>query len=398
MNTAHSRILCFVFFLCGFVNLFCQESEIKISSDFPGGNIVVDEISGDTIKLRADQRDTRGYWHYFYFKISGISGKTLCFQFPKEQTYGKFGPGYSINSDEKWNWYGENSYSNHGFEYRFEESDTVAYFSNGFPYTQKDLNNFMERMSGNESIVMNTLVDSRKSRAVEQIVIKPHKETKYKVLITARNHANEMMTNYVLEGIIESVLNEINLSFLREAVEFMIIPFVDKDGVEDGDQGKNRKPWDHNRDYNENSIYPETRALMTEVDHWSNNKLKVVLDLHCPMMTGYDASHIFLIGSRDKKIQQQEEVFAEILDKNSVGDLKFHKEHLMKYGKSWNVGSNYTEGTTCAAWGATIPGIAYSQTIEFPYANISGVSVSKDGARTFGKTIAYSLQEYLINL
>jgi murein tripeptide amidase MpaA len=32
----------------------------------------------------------------------------------------------------------------------------------------------------------------------------------------------------------------------RERFRFLAVPFMDKDGVEDGDQGKNRRPRDHN--------------------------------------------------------------------------------------------------------------------------------------------------------
>ena len=55
-------------------------------------------------------------------------------------------------------------------------------------------------------------------------------------------------------------------SLVREGCEPRIriealVPFVDKDGVEEGDQGKNRAPRDHNRDYAGASMYPETGAL-----------------------------------------------------------------------------------------------------------------------------------------
>jgi hypothetical protein len=38
-------------------------------------------------------------------------------------------------------------------------------------------------------------------------------------------------------------------------VEFCIAPFMDKDGVEEGDQGKLRWPHDHWEDYAEGSRY-----------------------------------------------------------------------------------------------------------------------------------------------
>jgi hypothetical protein len=46
-------------------------------------------------------------------------------------------------------------------------------------------------------------------------------------------------------------------------------------------------------------------------------------------------------------------------------------------------------------WTKSLEGISLSSTLEFPYANVSEIPVSKDSARIFGKAIAYSIQEYL---
>src|SRR5699024_2891825 len=130
------------------------------------------------------------------------------------------------------------------------------YFSVCFPYTQKDLNAFLSNVRNKRLIKSDTLCFSRAGRAVEELSIKPSEEVKYKVLITARHHAGETAANFVMEGIISSILNEADLQYLRKYVEFSFIPFVDKDGVEDGDQGKGRNPHDHNRDYRKSPIYP----------------------------------------------------------------------------------------------------------------------------------------------
>ena len=81
------------------------------------------------------------------------------------------------------------------------------------------------------------------------------------VLLTCRHHACEMMASYSLEGIMEAVLASDEGRRLREQVEFFVVPFMDKDGVEEGDQGKNRKPHDHNRDYDGESLYASVRAV-----------------------------------------------------------------------------------------------------------------------------------------
>lgn len=59
----------------------------------------------------------------------------------------------------------------------------------------------------------------------------------------------------------EAVLDAADVRWLREQVEFFVVPFMDKDGVEAGDQGKNRRPYDHNRDYQGESLYASVRAM-----------------------------------------------------------------------------------------------------------------------------------------
>ncbi len=276
--------------------VFAQKEPIQIQTNFPGGNIIVEKIQNDTVWLRPDLRDTQGHWFYWYFRITGIAGRTVHFQFSAKPVIARFGPAYSINDDNTWKWYGEKSYTEDGFTFPFSQTDTAAYFSMAFPYTQKDLWEFLKNQKSANLLKLDTLCFTRKGRAVEQIHFFPQQAAKYKVLIVARNHACEMMADYVLEGIISSILNETGLQYLRDYIEFCFIPFVDKDGVEDGDQGKNRKPRDHNRDYGDHSIYPSVKAIKAKIPDWSEDKLKITLDLHCPYIKGKTDEYAYFVG------------------------------------------------------------------------------------------------------
>ncbi len=204
-----------------------------------------------------------------------------------------------------------------------------------------------------------------------------------------------MAANYVIEGIIQSITNETDLQFLRDYVEFRIIPFVDKDGVEEGDQGKNRKPRDHNRDYWDNSIYQSVKAIKSEIPGWSEGILEIALDIHCPWIKGNYHENIYLVGTEDTINEQQQIIFSDLLEKNCTGELNYYRKDFMYFGKAWNTNKNYHEGISFKNWATTIEGIALSTSMEFPYANVSGVPVSKDNARIFGKAIAFSMMDYL---
>jgi hypothetical protein len=204
-----------------------------------------------------------------------------------------------------------------------------------------------------------------------------------------------MMANYVLEGLIDAILNDPGLDWMEENVAFRIIPFIDKDGVENGDQGKNRIPRDHNRDYDRHSIYTVTKELQENIPEWAAGKLKIALDLHCPWITGENNEWIYLVGSSDTENEKQQIRFSELIQKYTHGDLDFDHAHFLPFGKAWNTKDNYVQGISFDTWAGTIPGVRLSTTIEFPYANVSGTRVTRSSAREFGRAVAFATMEFL---
>lgn len=389
LTTIHLFIICHV----------NAQNTIRISSDFPGGNIVVNKISKDTVWLAPDLSFTEGNWFYWYFKVSNISGKRVTFKFNQNNLIAKFGPTYSINNDQTWKWLNEYQVEDSSFSFSFSKQDTIAFFSIAFPYTEKNLYTFLSNLNNKKLLKVDTLCLSPENRIIEKITITPtiNKSTS-KVIITARHHACEMMANYVVEGIIESLLNDKNLEYLREHVEFLFIPFMDKDGVENGEQGKNRIPRDHNRDYVNEPIHKSTATLRTIVPEWSEGKLEMAIDVHCPALKGNGHEFIYLVGASDSTIENRQIQFSKLLEKNSLGDIKAYHKNFLSFGVGWNTTSNYSKGMSFSRWAGMIDDISLAATLEFPYSNVSGIPVSKDGARIFGKTIAYSIKEYLISI
>jgi len=365
------------------------QKELKITSDFPGGNIVLLKISGDTVWVKPDLTHTEGNWFYWYFKVSGISGRCITFRFGQSNVFEKFGPAFSINNDKTWKWYGENRTENNSFTYSFSKEDTVAFFSMAFPYTEKNLYEFVSGLRHKEMLRIDTLCLTSANRVVEKIVIPAaDRKPEVKVLITARHHACEMMASYVMEGIIQSILNERDLAQLRKHAEFMIIPFMDKDGVEEGDQGKNRLPRDHNRDYSGVPVHKTTAALRELVPVWSDGKLKFALDIHCPYIGD---EKVFTFGPSKDELKDNSVLFSRLLEKYSVGELKLDHKHFVPYGVGYNTSKSYTKGMGFRDWTSMIDGIGNSETIEFPYSCLNGAMVTKDGARAFGKAVAYAI-------
>lgn len=385
------KIIFLTFFAIISSNIIAQ----NIYSDFPSGNITIDKIRNDTVWMRPDLRDTQGDWFYWCFAVNKAKGKNLTFAFTKPDVFTVKGPAVSYDSGNNWEWLGTGNILDQCFSYTFKTDDEVR-FSMSMPYTQKQFDTFIQPYLKIENVKLDILTSTKAGRKVERIIIKPiNASPKYKVLITARHHACEMMANYNLEGIIREILKD---KWLLNNVEFCMVPFMDKDGVENGDQGKNRNPHDHNRDYSGKSIYASTASLRNWVPGWAENKLVVCFDLHCPWIRGENNENIYMVGIENPKIAEQQRLFCKLLKNNNNGELKLSDKLYLPFGTSWNTGKNYSQGFSYSQWASKLEGVSLTCSIEFPYGNNEGQTMSQENARVFGEDIARALKAYLMQL
>jgi hypothetical protein len=368
---------------------------MNISADFPGGNIVVERIEEDAVLLHQDLRDTEGDWFYWCFRVRGAAGRTLRFQFTQGPALGVRGPACSRDQGKTWVWLGKDAVEGNGFLHAFSPEEADVRFCMAIPYTESDWQRFLARHRDNPSVRSGELCRSRQGRAVECLHVGClEAEPRHRAVLAARHHCCETLASYVLEGMVEFVLGDPLASRLRKEVEFLVVPFMDKDGVEAGDQGKNRKPRDHNRDYGEGGLYPETAAVRALVPAWAKGRLRVALDLHCPWLRGKNNEAVYLVGSPSEGIWAEQQRFSAILEKTRCGELPFHPDDNIPYGRDWNVAGSYVQGKTFARWAAELPGISLASTLEIPYANARGAEVNADTARHLGGDLGRAIALY----
>jgi hypothetical protein len=279
--------------------------DLNVDCDFPGGNILVDKIEGNDIFLHQDLRDTTTDWFYWYFRINGAAGRTIQVHFTAGDVIGARGPALSSDKGKTWRWLGADCSTGCSFTCTLPEKLDEVRFSFGMPYTQANLDRFLRHWGSSPNLRRSTLCLSNSGRPVELLRLgKLEGAADWQVLLTARHHCCEMMANYAQEGMIEAILGANDIaSWSCKHVEWTIIPFMDKDGVEEGDQGKNRRPHDHNRDYIQ-GIYPETRALRQYVQKWDQN-LAFSLDMHCPWKRGDGNEITYFVGTPDDEMWQK---------------------------------------------------------------------------------------------
>ena len=275
---------------------------VKINADFAGGNVKVTANRDETVRLEPDLRGGRPWFYWCFEAIATKPGK-VTFAFPekvagfKNGAIGFQGPAISTNLGKSWKWMGTKQVDGDSFSYDFVKASQRVRFAVTIPYVQQNLNDFLKKNDSNEHLKKSVLTKSRAGREVELLQIGSAGADAMPVLITGRHHAAETMASFVLEGFLQEAMSESEAAkVFRHRYALYAIPFVDKDGVENGDQGKNRRPHDHNRDYGEKSIYPEIRAIK---DLDKNVRFRFALDFHCPTLVMRDHQVMYFVGARN---------------------------------------------------------------------------------------------------
>lgn len=364
-------------------------NSLEIDAAIPAGNIIVESIREGEALIRQDLRDTQGDWFWWCFEARHAGSREVRFRFTGSDVIGTRGPAVSTDGGLNWRWLGRGAVDGRTFTYRFEPQAPAARFAFAIPYTERDLARFL---NGRQGIRTEALCQTNKGRTAERLRFGAAGAGAMKVLLTARHHCCECIASYALEGLIEAALDD---RWLRANVAFAAIPFVDKDGVEDGDQGKNRRPRDHNRDYDGESVHPTVRAIRQWAPAWSAGRLAFALDMHCPWIRGEHNEDIYFPGGEEPRNWAQIVKFAKLLEALNRGPLPYSTKNNIAFGTAWNTAANYTQGMSFARWAAALPGIRAAGTIEIPYANCATVDVTPAAARALGHSLAAALRDYL---
>lgn len=373
---------------------------IILDSPSPAGNILLDAVDGTTFVVRPDLRDTTIDWFYWCLRVRMDAPAPFHISFDPGHPIGVLGPALSRNQGWTWEWLGRECVEGNGFSYTPHDGERELWFSFGMPYTRRNLDHFLQNHAPSPFMETGVLCQSRLGRPVPWLRVGANLQTAaHRVLVTARHHACEMMGSYTLEGMMQAFLtSEANWAQRwRRDVSLLVIPFMDVDGVEDGDQGKARAPRDHNRDYDGVPVHPETAALRTWIESpGRGGGFTMALDLHDPHIGGAMNECIYMVGSRDPDVASEQVNFSRVIEGCTGGTLPFLASDFLPFGTAWNTGGNYKEGTSFAAWAGQRPGMRLASTIEIPYARARGVEVNAGSARAFGQRLAEAMAVYLI--
>ena len=351
---------------------------MKIHCDFPGGNIVFDRIEDDIVYVERDIRDTEDDWFYWAFCVEGaaeLAGKTLTFLFPSDARVGRFGAAVSHDL-ENWRW----SESGEGdrFTYTFSPGEERVYFAHHMLYDTKRFSRLCKKYGLTEEVFSNSV----KGRPIPAVRFGSGDQW---ILLTARHHACESTGSYVLEGVLESLIPD-----LPADCSVLAVPFVDYDGVLDGDQGKNRRPYDHNRDYTDAPIYEVIRDLM---DFGRSHDLKYTFDFHSPWHMGEQNDYVFFSRSTEA-MEPYTDRFGEIMKAET-------SENELKYTGVWDVGPNEQwndeNSPNSKNYFSKQPSVRLSVTMETPYFGVTEGTgkISQEAMPELGRAFGRSILKYI---
>ena len=370
-----------------------DKAPLSITKDFPGGNIHLGSVQGNTVHLRPELRDTTTDWFYWYFAVRGAGSRTLTFILEPKYV-GVRGPGVSTDGGGTWQWLGAESSSAGTFSYAFAEDIPEVRFSVAMPYVRSDWESFLQALPLGAESRTESLAQTARGRDVP-LLLMGKQNAPLCVAITGRQHACEMMASYVIEGIVEGVFaGDAAGKWLRENVGFFIVPLVDADGVEQGDQGKNRVPHDHNRDYQGMSVYEEVRALKERLPVWSAGRPLISFDLHCPALCGPVHESVFFIEPGDRIQAGRVDRLSECLGRVEGESGIARHPNKLAFGAGFNT-TPASDKRNFSSWSSALPNSFLAVSLEIAYANASGSEVNAGSARELGRHFAIALRDWL---
>ncbi len=210
--------------------------------------------------------------------------------------------------------------------------------------------------------------------------------------VIARQHAGETPGSWVLDGLIRAVAEASPDDALRR-IEWWVVPFVDLDGVIEGNYGKDALPWDFNRAWCRMPMRPEVLTLQQDMRRFAARfETRTVLDLHGP---GGAENGLYQFLARDGRPPAQREAQATLLPHlaNAMAEIDSARlQRIPDYPSRW--GTTDTVGNWAWDFLDETPAVS----IETAYQGLTeGAWLDTAGYRDVGRRLAQAIARWLLD-
>ena len=345
---------------------------LRVAADFPTANGTIVALPDGTILLDRDMRDSTGDRWYWHVRLHASTDVVARFRMARPSLLGQYGPAVQDGGPYAW------LHREPGPDGRFEVALTAATETKlcaTLPYGLRDIAAFRGHVG--PDVAWRTLALSERLRQVPLLAV-PAPAAERLIVLTARHHACEATASYVLEGAVACFIAHRRDGHRATAgCELLAAPMLDVDGVHQGDQGKARLPWDHNRDYGPRSMYRAVAALRALLS--AEARTIYALDLHTPGLRGPMEERPYIVCSGDADDHDRASDLIAAFDQADHDDPADRPAELI-FDEEWN-SPNACGQRSCAAWMRSCGTNRLGLTIEYPNAVDRGVPVTSTRAR-----------------
>ena len=262
---------------------FKRACDMKITSDFDGGNIrVIDSKNPDNIRLNIEKDNASDFYQWFYYRVDGAQGRHLNM---KLENAGKaaFTGGWENYSacasydDETW-FRVPTQYADGVLNILHNPSHDKVWYAYFAPYPMARHHALIKEHAAKDGVTHSVLGQTLDGQNLDLLHVAGGDKT---IWVDGRQHPGETMAQWWMEGFLGRLTDsddDVAQELLKHA-SFYIVPNMNPDGGVRGNLRTNAAGANLNREWGIATMErsPEVKLVMDKMDETTPN---LVLDVH----------------------------------------------------------------------------------------------------------------------
>ncbi len=263
---------------------------MKITSAFDGGNIdVLAADSPDDIRLNIRVDNGSKHFQWFFFRASGVGNQALRMRLQNAGA-ASFTDGWknyaAVASYDRKHWFRvPTSYADGELTIEHTPAADAVYYAYFAPYSQERHADVVAQSLTADGVRLEVLGSSLDGRDLDLLVIgepaKDNQAPKKSCWIIARQHPGETMAEWLVEGLLERLLDPEDpiARRLREIAVFYVMPCMNPDGAFRGHLRVNATGANLNREWLEPTAKRSPEVLLVR-QRMAETGVDFFLDVH----------------------------------------------------------------------------------------------------------------------
>ena len=250
------------------------------------GNIVISLVYDHE---RASLNRANQHWHFMIEAVPGSDLSVIIRNFDnlwngqKAYPISDKTPCYVSLDGKNWNLIKTELLSDNSLKFQVHLSQDKIFIASLEPYRISDLEKFLSGIKSNRSVEIKKIGNTSKGRPLEIVRI-GNPNAPHSILLRARAHGFEVGGNWVVQGLVKSLLEKDAAPYLEKYCVY-ILPMANKDAVALGRTRFNAQGMDLNRNWDKPSnpaVSPENYALEKWIKEMiaKGKKPDLAIDLH----------------------------------------------------------------------------------------------------------------------